>query len=751
MKAALIILFTLGIGFTHAQQISIHQEQLEQYNALGNVDAAYYEAIPNENSTFRAKSNCTLNKVVYGWHPYWVGNAYQNYDWNLLSHFSFFSYEVNASDGQPITTHGWSTSAAVDAALASGNTKVTLCVTLFSGHTTFFGNPTAQQTLISNLINLVQTRGADGVNIDFEGLPSSQATNFANFMVDLSNQMHAAIPGSEVSTVLYAVDWSNVFNFSIMEPVVDQYIIMGYDYYWSGSSNAGPTDPLYHFGSTYNYTLSRSITYYLDKGCPKSKLVLGLPYYGREWPTTSTSIPSATSGSGTSRTYVQVRNNTSGNYAFANHNWEGNAFSDNYTFNDGGTRQCFIMLDSAYRKRMEHVLNTGIAGIGIWALGYDDGYPELWNAMEDYMTDCYASPCSGTIHDFGGPTRNYYDDEDYTWTIELAGAISLDVDFTFFDVETNFDYLYVYDGNSTAAPQIAGSPFTGTTGPGQFTSSSGAVTFRFTSDGATVTPGFLANYTCNSVPPPTADFNVSNTTICLGDSIQLTNNSSDADTYLWSTSQGGLSSSTDENPYLYALTSGTYNITLTAFNAQGSNQSSQNIQITVESEPVASAIPNATQFILPSATLQFTNTSVNASAYFWDFDDGSTSVDVNPSCTYLTGGMYNVELVASNTACPSDTTNFLIEVQEAASFIETDFGAINVFPNPVADFVSISLPDNTRAEISILEANGKIVRSELPHSGGTEEFDVSDLANGTYWLNVRLFNQIYRIPLILVK
>ena len=64
-------------------------------------------------------------------------------------------------------------------------------------------------------------------------------------------------------------------------------------------------------------------------------------------------------------------------------------------------------------------------------------------------------------------------------------------------MEANYDYLYVYDGPDDSFPQIAGSPFTGLSGPGMFTSSFGSVTFRFYSDGATVNPGFIANYQCD--------------------------------------------------------------------------------------------------------------------------------------------------------------------------------------------------------------------------------------------------------------
>lgn len=494
----IFIVLLLNIQFsTFGQTTSITSEQLNYYNSLGNANANYYEA----NTTAaqkppKEKANCTLNKIVYGWHPYWSGSVYQNYDWSLLTHFSFFSYEVNSANGNALDSHGWATSAAVNAALTAG-VKVTLTVTLFSNHATFFASSTSQQTLITNLINLIQSRGAHGVCIDFEGLPASQKTNFANFMVSLSNQMHAAIPNSEVSTVLYAVDWNNVFDFTIMNQSVDNYIIMGYDYYWSGSTTAGPNDPLYQFSNTYNYTISRSITDYVNKGCPKNKLIMGLPYYGREWATSSTTIPSSATASGVSRTFATVKGNASGNYTVANHQYENDSYSDVYVFNSGGTKQCFISLETSFRKRLEHINNSGIAGMGIWALGYDDGYNELWSAIEDYMTDCYFSPCSGTIHDFGGPYKAYYNNENYTWTIAPEGASSLDFNFTSFDTENGYDFLYIYDGASTSSPQIAGSPFSGTTSPNSFTSTTGAVTFRFVSDGGITAPGFVANYTCS--------------------------------------------------------------------------------------------------------------------------------------------------------------------------------------------------------------------------------------------------------------
>ncbi|MFZ5553292.1 MAG: glycosyl hydrolase family 18 protein [Bacteroidota bacterium] len=505
MTRILTFLFVLISFHGFSQSVSIHREEQEHYNSLGISADQYQQQNMPANMPATDRGGCTLNKVVYGWHPYWSNGLQTNYNWNLLSHLCYFSYEVDANTGNAITTHSFSTTQVVTDALNNG-VRVDLCVTLFSNHATFLGNATSRQTLITNLINLIQSRGAHGVNIDFEGLPVSQKTNFRNFMNDLANQMHAAIPGSQVSTVLYAVDWNDVFDIPNMT-AVDYFIIMGYDYYWTGSSNAGPNDPLFHFGTTYNYTLSKSVTYYLDKGVPASKLVVGLPYYGREWPVSSSAMGAATTGSGTARTYSYIKNNSTGFYTPANRNHDDESVSTYYTFNNAGWRQCFISEEYDLGKRMDFINKRGIAGMGIWALGYDDGYNQFWNEIQNYFTNCASDNCSDTLYDIGGGIfKNYYDNEDYTFTIAPPNAQNITVNFTSFNIEASWDYLYIHNGPGTASPQIPGSPFTGTTSPGTFTSTGGALTFHFTSDGSTVAPGFTATYTCtiDNNPPSTS-------------------------------------------------------------------------------------------------------------------------------------------------------------------------------------------------------------------------------------------------------
>lgn len=484
---------------------SIHQEQAEKYAHFNLTTNAQWDSLrivttgKSKSITLKSNRTCTLNKRVYGWHPYWSNGLQTNYDWAGLTDLCFFGYDVNSATGNAVTTHGWSTAQVVTDAQSNG-VNVTLCATLFSGHTAFLGNSTSKQTLITNLINLVQARNAHGVNIDFESMAASNNAAFTSFMISLCNQMHAAVPGSEVSIALPAVEWSNIFNITALSPYVDLFIIMGYDYYYSGSATAGPDAPLYNFMTSYNYTLTKSITYYLNKGTVRSKLLLGLPYYGREWSTSSGTIPGTTTGSSSTVFYNEVRNNTNGYYN--NRQWDANSYSSWYPSQRSGQWwQCFA--DDAYSmgKRFDIVNQMGIGGIGIWALGYDDGYSDFWNLIQNKFTDCAAVPCTDTIYDMGGPNRNYYDNEKFTYTIAPANATGVSLNFTSFATELNYDSLWIYDGSSITSPLIGA--YHGTSSPGTVTSTGPALTLRFKSNGSTPAAGWRAIWNCsidNTVP-----------------------------------------------------------------------------------------------------------------------------------------------------------------------------------------------------------------------------------------------------------
>ncbi len=113
------------------------------------------------------------------------------------------------------------------------------------------------------------------------------------------------------------------------------------------------------------------------------------------------------------------------------------------------------------------------------------------------------STCSATLYDSGGPAGQYQDNEDYSITFCSTNGDCMQIDFTAIDMETNYDYIYVYDGNSTAAPLL--NTINGTINPGTIISSGTCITVRITTDGSVQHDGFAAIISCTGscyVPPP---------------------------------------------------------------------------------------------------------------------------------------------------------------------------------------------------------------------------------------------------------
>ena len=481
-------------------QPSIMQQQSEQFGRLPERTEQEWDAFngyasAQQSSThpsFSGAQACTLRRVVFGWHPYWMGTAYNDYDLTLLSDISYFSYEVDTATGGYRTIHSWLTTELIPKAQQAG-VRVNLGVTLFGGHGAVLGNPARRKTLVDSLLSLVQRRGGNGVNIDFEGMGASQRANFTAFIAQLSSAFHTAIPGSQISIAMPAVDWNNVMDPAALSASADLLIIMGYDYHWGGAPNTGPVSPKNN-GAFWNpYDVTRSINSYLSKGVPPEKLCLGIPYYGYDWAAADSTPSAKTTGTGKAVLF----SNAVQNAATHGRRWDLHSSTPYYAYQlDSTWHQCWYDDPESLRKKYELTEMKGLAGIGIWALGYDGSRSELWDLLRQSFTTCAASPCSGQLSDMGGPTGNYYNREQWTQTIAPASAKQVSLSFTSFSVAD--DRLSIYDGRDTTAPLLG--RFTGANNPGRITARSGAMTLAFQSNDTGVSWGWRAGWECSTAP-----------------------------------------------------------------------------------------------------------------------------------------------------------------------------------------------------------------------------------------------------------
>jgi GH18 family chitinase len=231
-----------------------------------------------------------------------MGTAYNNLDWGLLTHVTYFSAELNAAGGFD-STRGWpnGTYAAGLRTLATANSaKLLVSVTAFSStiHNAVLQNMSIRALATSNLISLVTSGNADGIDLDFEGMASGNKTYFTAFVTNLAARLRAVQPGALVTIACPAGDWGGVIDRAALADTVDFFIIMGYDYHWS-SGSPGAVSPL--AGGSIN--LTQSVDDYNDGKIPSHKIICGLPYYGIDWPSTSGEIGAAKLANGSSVLY----------------------------------------------------------------------------------------------------------------------------------------------------------------------------------------------------------------------------------------------------------------------------------------------------------------------------------------------------------------------------------------------------------------------------------------------------------------
>jgi hypothetical protein len=312
------------------------------------------------------------------------------------------------------------------------------------------------------------------------------------YLGEFASVFRDSIPGGMISIAIPAVDWSGVFNISELNNHIDLYMIMGYDYYWNGSNMAGPVDPHYSMTYGYNYSVSRTISYYQSEGMPLDRMLIGVPYYAREWPTESGEAPSNATGYGDAYTWAKIRTNSSGNYSTDNKKWEPNAFAPYYAYQDGGWYQCFVNDTYSLERRYRMVNSRGLAGIGIWALGYDNGYTDLWEVIQQNFAQGTTVTWGEEIFDSGGPSWDYYDNEDYVLTYYGEQYESMRLEFFESELETGYDSLWIYDGIYPGADLLGA--YTGNELPPVFyaMNADNAMSIRFKSDHSTGGSGWKA-------------------------------------------------------------------------------------------------------------------------------------------------------------------------------------------------------------------------------------------------------------------
>ena len=149
----------------------------------------------------------------------------------------------------------------------------------------------------------------------------------------------------------------------------------------------------------------------------------------------------------------------------------------------------------------------------------------------------------------------------------------------------------------------------------------------------------------------------------------VSNNVNSIISWQWDFGDGG--SSTMQNPNYTYTSDGDFSVSLLVFDINDCQTLfTETNLITVHNEPTASFDVDISFSCDTTETVNFTNTSIDAVDYFWDFGDGTISVLPNPSHAY-TSGNYTVSLCAMSAMCRD--TLVITDMISIGEILHSDF------------------------------------------------------------------------------
>ncbi|MFM8267277.1 MAG: HAD-IA family hydrolase [Ilumatobacteraceae bacterium] len=336
--------------------------------------------------------------AMSGWAPYWVldsARATVAVEADLFHELSPFWFEARgvADVGFSPNVDTERIGSFLTAARRSGAAIVPSVVDAMpeGGMAAVLADPTTRRTHVETLVDLAVNNGFDGLDIDYEQFAfaddrdtwAATSPNWIAFLTELSAALRRT--GLRLTVAVPPIYDSGrtdesgywVYDYAAMAEVVDSIRIMAYDF---SVAEPGPLSPL--------DWVRRSVRAAKKAVDDDSKIVLGVPLYGRNWVTaTSGTCPEDTPGrvdptldeiDGLLVRYgaTAIYDEPTGDEAFTYLRPSGDANRSCVQ-----SRVVHFVGARGVRARIDIAREERIGGVVFWALGFDT--PAVWEAVRD--------------------------------------------------------------------------------------------------------------------------------------------------------------------------------------------------------------------------------------------------------------------------------------------------------------------------------------------------------------------------------
>jgi len=360
--------------------------------------------------------------------------------------------------------------------------------------------------------------------------------------------------------------------------------------------------------------------------------------------------------------------------------------------------------------------------------------------------------CGGGFFDNGGLFGPYLPNTNVIYTIcPFDAGDYVEVDFSMFNIEMNWDGFYIYDGANTSAPIIPSAnpsgfgPMTqpgawwGNVIPGPFISSGegACLTFNFLSDASVQLNGFAGTINCYPCfPTPGIDGEVD---VCRLDGTV------DLNTIVTLNSDRG-NWEFPGNPNLL------------------SNESILNVGLLPEgtfeayyivNTPCTSDTTVATVHIYPPSSAGNSGALVNCNNGFINLYEGlEGNIDLggqwytpanqplNSALVQVNGqlsGVYNYYYITSNGVCPTDTSYSEVTLLNCVGLVENEISGFELYPNPTSDLVTLNYAGETiNTTVYLVDSKGSVilVQERTFETNSSFEIKMTDFQEGVYFVTI---------------
>lgn len=231
------------------------------------------------------------------------------------------------------------------------------------------GDADKRSRLADSIVEYSIKYNADGINMDFENMRTSDRDNYTLFIKELSAKAKAKglITSVDVTTINQYSSWSTCYDRKGLAKYADYIILMAYDQHWEGSPVSGSVAQLSWVESSLKKVLEE---------VPQNKLILAVPFYARLWKEAYVDGKTVVTSQAVSMETGEkvIKDNQ------ASKIWDEKSGQYYAEFKkDGALYKIWLEDENSIRLKAQLANEYNLAGVASWRKGFEK--PVVWEAI----------------------------------------------------------------------------------------------------------------------------------------------------------------------------------------------------------------------------------------------------------------------------------------------------------------------------------------------------------------------------------